>query len=162
MSAGASGWNWRRTTDRGMWKYGPQWLQPLSAAVPWVTVGLALLMIHFVSGTLTAAEGVLFDLPDSGLTEGAATPLVALVTPMKNETLVFFDDARYSLEDGASTAALGEQLADRALKVEQKTLLVLADRRTAAADLMKVASLARLSGLTRILFANRRTEVKAE
>ena len=162
MSAGTSEWNWRRTTDRGMWKYGPQWLQPLSAAVPWITVGLALLMIHLVSGTLTAAEGVLFDLPDSGLTEGAVTPLVALVTPMKNETLVFFDDARYSLEDGASAAALGEQLADRALKVEQKTLLVLADRRTAAADLMKVASLARLSGLTRILFANRRTEVKAE
>jgi biopolymer transport protein ExbD len=162
MSAGTSGWNWRRTTDRGMWKYGPQWLQPLSAAVPWITVGLALLMIHLVSGTLTAAEGVLFDLPDSGLTEGAVTPLVALVTPMKNETLVFFDDARYSLEDGASAAALGEQLADRALKVEQKTLLVLADRRTAAADLMKVASLARLSGLTRILFANRRTEVRAE
>lgn len=160
MSGG--GWGWRRTDDLGMWRSGPQWLKPLAAAVPWITVGVALLMMHLLSGTLTAAEGVLFDLPDSGLSEGDTTSLVALVTPMKNETLVFFDDARYSLNDGVSASAFGEQLADRAAKVDRKTLLVLADRRTTAADLMKIAALARMNGILRILFANRRTEVVDE
>ncbi len=159
---GGGEWGWRRTANLGLWRSGPQWLKPLTVAIPWITVGAALLMIHLLSGTLTAAEGVLFDLPDSGLSEGDTTSLVALVTPMKNETLVFFDDARYSLNDGVSATAFGEQLADRAAKAARKTLLVLADRRTTAADLMKIAALARMNGVLRILFANRRTEVVDE
>ena len=158
----ASGWGWRRASDSGMWKYGPSWLRPLVVSNPWITVGVALLMMHLLSGTLTAAEGVLFDLPDSGLSEGDVTSLVALVTPMKQETLVFFDDARYSLDDGGSSAAFAEQLADHAAKSDRKTLLVLADRRTTSADLMKIAALARMNGIRRILFANRRSEIVSE
>ncbi len=158
----ASGWGWRRASDSGMWKYGPSWLRPLVVSIPWITVGVALLMMQLLSGTLTAAEGVLFDLPDSGLSEGDVTSLVALVTPMKQETLVFFDDARYSLDDGGSSAAFAAQLADRAAKSDRKTLLVLADRRTTSADLMKIAALARMNGIRRILFANRRSETVSE
>lgn len=158
----ASGWGWRRASDSGMWKYGPSWLRPLVVSIPWITVGVALLMMQLLSGTLTAAEGVLFDLPDSGLSEGDVTSLVALVTPMKQETLVFFDDARYSLDDGGSSEAFAEQLADRAAKSDRKTLLVLADRRTTSADLMKIAALARMNGIRRILFANRRSEIVSE
>lgn len=158
----ASGWGWRRASDSGMWKNGPSWLRPLVVSIPWITVGVALLMMQLLSGTLTAAEGVLFDLPDSGLSEGDVTSLVALVTPMKQETLVFFDDARYSLDDGGSSAAFAEQLADRAAKSDRKTLLVLADRRTTSADLMKIAALARMNGIRRILFANRRSEIVSE
>ena len=157
-----SEWGWRRTETPALWRSGPQWLKPLTVAIPWITVGMALLMIHLLSGTLTAAEGVLFDLPDSGLSDGDTTSLVALVTPMKSETLVFFDDTRYSLNDGVSAAAFGEQLSDRTAKADRKTLLVLADRRTTAADVMKIAALARMNGVLRILFANRRTEIADE
>ena len=159
---GSGEWGWRRTETPSLWRAGPQWLKPFTVAIPWITVGAALLMLHLLGGTLTAAEGVLFDLPDSGLSEGDTTSLVALVTPMKNETLVFFDDARYSLNDSMSAAAFGEQLSDCAARADRKTLLVLADRRTTAADLMKIAALARMNGILRILFANRRSEIADE
>ena len=149
-------WNWRGKPTEGIWAVGPVWLKPLAKAAPWLTVLLLLMMLHLIGGTMTAAEGVLFDLPESALTEGEATQLVALVMPMRHQTLVFFDDARYTLDNGVSFAALGDHLADRAAKVEKKTLLILADRRVASWELMKIAAQARQSGLKRILFANRK------
>lgn len=137
------------------------WLRPFSAAVPWITVGVLLLMFHLIGGTFTSAEGVLFDLPASGQTDGAQTQLVALVMPMAREhslreTLVFFDDARYVLGDSASEIALGAQLAERSAKTGDRTLLLLADRRVAGGELMRLAALARGRGIERILFAERK------
>lgn len=150
-------WKWTPERTQGIWKYGPAWLKPAAAAVPWITVGLLLLMLHMVGGSLTAAEGVLFDLPDSGAADFANTSLVALVMPMPRETLVFFDDARYSVGDDLSFSAFGDHLADRAGKSERRTLLVLADRRVAGGDLMKIASIARRSGIEKVLFAEKKT-----
>lgn len=138
------------------------WIRPISTAIPWVTVLLLLLMLYMVGGTFTAAEGVLFDLPDAASADDEASGLVALVLPMPRETLVFFDDARYTLGDRVSTAAFGDHLLDRVSKVERKTLLVLADRRIAAGDLMKVAAIARKSGVERVLFAEKKQGEVAE
>ena len=148
-------WGWMPDLPEGMWSRVPPWLRPFHAAVPWITVGLTLLMLHMVGGTFTRAEGVVFDLPRGGLSDGESTPLVALVMPLQNETCVFFDDARYSLGDMASEAAFGDHLAERATKAEEKALLVLSDRRVVCEHLAKVASVARRSGLERILFANK-------
>ncbi len=151
-----SQWNWKRGRTRGVWRTGPAWLRPLFAAVPWVTVMLLLLMFHMVGGTLASSDGVLFDLPDStGSDEGESASLVALVMPMPHETLVFFDDGRYTLGDETSASLLGEHLEDRAAKTERKTLLVLADRRVAAGELMKMSGIAKRSGISRILFAEK-------
>ena len=149
------GWGWMPDTPEGMWRHVPARLRPFFAAVPWITVGAILLMLHMVGGTFTKAEGVVFDLPSTGLSDGEPTPLVALVLPLQNETCVFFDDARYSLDDAASTLALGEHLAERAAKVEVRSLLVLSDRRTTCECISKVAAAARRSGFERILFANK-------
>lgn len=137
------------------------WMRPFSSAVPWITVMLLLLMFHLVGGTFTSAEGVLFDLPAVGETEGAKTQLVALVLPMSREnslreTLVFFDDARYVLGDAASENSLGAELAARAAKTGDRTLLLLADRRVSGGDLMRLAALVRSSGVERVLFAERK------
>lgn len=152
-----SPWKWTPERTQGIWKYGPAWIKPALVAVPWITVGLLLLMLHMIGGSLTSAEGVLFDLPESGATDLANTSLVALVMPMPRETLVFFDDARYSVGDDLSFSAFGDHLADRADKSERKTLLVLADRRVAGGDLMKIASIARRSGVERVLFAEKKS-----
>jgi len=148
-------WGWMPELPEGMWRFVPSWLRPFFAAVPWITVGGLLIMIGMLGGTLTRAEGVLFDLPQGGLSDGETTPLVALVLPLQSETCVFFDDARYSLDDGVSTAAFGEHLAERAAKVEIKSLLVLSDRRVSCEEITKVAAVARESGLEKILFANK-------
>ena len=98
-----SQWNWKPERTQGVWRTGPAWLRPFLSAVPWITVLLLVLMFHIVGGTLVSSEGVLFDLPDStGLRDDEPAPLVALVMPMsretlpQQETLVFFDDGRYS------------------------------------------------------------------
>jgi len=152
-------WGW--SAERAA-KYssGIGWLRPLSAAVPWMTVGVLLMMIYMVSGTFTSAGGVLFDLPAPGLQEGAETRLVALVMPApkaySRETLVFFDDARYVLGDESSESAFADQLSERAGKTGDTTLLVLADRRVPGGELMRLAAIARRHGVERLLMAERR------
>ena len=152
-----SPWKWTPERSQGIWRHGTAWFKPLLAAVPWVTVVLLLEMLHLVGGTFASSEGVLFDLPDSsGLEEGEPASLVALVMPMPHETLVFFDDARYTMGDDASAGAFGDHLSDRAAKTDRKTLLILADRRVAMGEVMKISGIAKRSGVERILFAEKR------
>lgn len=153
-----SPWGWTPERTSGIWRHGAGWLRPFAAAVPWVTVLLLLLMLHVASGTLTYAKGTLFGLPDAGLAEGEATGLVALAIPHAHETLVFFDDSRYVLDDAASMRAFGEHLSERVARSESKTLLVLADRRIRGGDLMDLAAVAKKGGAAKILFAQKRPE----
>ena len=149
-------WGWTPERTLGIWRHGAAWTRPFVAAVPFLTVMLLLLMLHFVSGTLTSAKGVLFDLPDAGLADGETTELVALVMPISHETLVFFDDSRYLLGDEASMRAFGENLSLRTEKSPTKTLLVLADRRVGGGELMRLASVARSNNVERLLFAEKK------
>jgi len=155
-------WGWSRRSHDGRMRRGGDWFRPFVAAVPWVTLGVLLLMLHLISGTLTRAEGVLFDLPEAGMRDGVATKLVALVLPVPRETLVFFDDTRYVLGDEQSASALADALSDRSSKLSETSILVLADRRVAVGELMKFAGIATKSGLRKILFAEKRDEGDAE
>jgi len=151
-----SPWGWTPERTQGIWRYGAVWMRPLAAAVPWLTVILLLLQMQMIGGTFTSARGVLFDLPAGDLADGEATDLVALVMPMPHETMVFFDDSRYMLGDASSVSALGEHLATRVGKSANRTMLVLADRRVAGGELMKFAAVARRSGVSKVLFAERK------
>lgn len=151
-------WKWTPERTLGIWRHGAPWLRPIVAAAPYITVVLLLLMMHVAGSAMTAAKGVLFDLPDAGLADGAATRLVALMLPRDHDTLVFFDDSRYVLGDETSLRTLGENLSARAERTEDKTLLVLADRRISGGDLMKFAAVARRNGVARILFAGKSEE----
>ena len=154
-------WGWQVEPSDGIWRFGSRWFRPFVAAAPWVTLLLLLVMIYLLSNTLTRAEGTLFDLSSDSLGDAEAAEMVATVLPMARETLVFFDDARYSLEDASSLAALGEHLSERAAQSERKTLLVLLDRRIASGEMMRIAARARESGVRQVLIAgeNRHAEV---
>lgn len=153
-----SPWGWTPKRAEGIWKYGPAGLRPFVAAVPWLTVFLLLMLLHVVGGTLSAAKGTLFELPDAGLGDAESTRFVALLMPMPHETLVFFDDARYTLGEEMSMGALGDHFSDRVAKSRDRSLTVLADRRVATGELMRFAEIARRSGFDRILFAEKREE----
>jgi len=157
-----SPWGWRPERTQGIWRHGPLWFKPLVNVSPWAAAVVCCLLMYVVGTSLTSAKGVLFDLPDAEIADGAETSLVALVLPLRNETTVFFDDARYSLDDGKSAAVLGEHLAERIGKVPQKTLLVLSDWRIPCGDLSRFAALARSSGVEKILFANKHGEERSE
>lgn len=149
-------WGWQTERSEGIWRYGAKWYRSIVASFPWITLVLILMMLEMVSGTFTAEKGLLFDLPDTSLKEGETTKLVALVMPMSRETMVFFDDARYILGDDNSIAALREQFAVRTERDEKKTLLVLADRRVAGGELMKLADIAKKGGVKKLLFAEKK------
>lgn len=148
------GWNAKRAKQEA--QVGVAWLRPLVAAVPWITVGVLLLMFYLIAGTFTSARGVLFDLPSAGMDEGVRTKLVALVMPKPNETLVFFDDARYSLSDGDSVKALSERLAVRVQSDASGTLLLLTDARVSTGDMMRLAGIARDAGVVHVQIGERR------
>ena len=152
-----SPWGWSPERSLGIWRHGAAWLKPFVAAAPAVSVGILVLLLHVVSGKLTAAEGVLFDLPSAAATDAVGEAPVALVMPVPRETLVFFDDARYLMGDDASVRALGDQFAHRFARASRKTLLVLADRRVASGELMRLAALAKANGVERILFAEKKS-----
>lgn len=153
-----SPWGWTPDKNQGIWRHGAGWMRPFAAAVPWITLLVLLLMLHVAAETLTAARGTLFDLPDSGLGDGEATGLVALAIPHASETLVFFDDSRYVLDDSSSMSSFVEHLSERVVRSESKTLLVLADRRIHGGDLMDIAALAKKGGAAKVLFAQKRVE----
>lgn len=158
----ASSWNWVTPRPAGLSKFGPRWLKPMAVAIPWITVMLLFIMLYLVSGTLTTAKGIIFELPEGDQLDGSASPLVALVVPSARDTLVFFDDARYSLNDRESVKAFGEHLASRVTKVDDPTLVVMADLRVTGGELSRLASVASVSGVKRMLMANKSKERSEE
>ena len=151
-----SQWDWTPARHLGIWRHGAGWFRPLAAAVPYLTVGVLLLMMQMVGGTLTASRGVLFDLPDSELADGATSELVALVMPVQHETMVVFDDARYLLGDAASMRSFSRDVAEETELREDRSLMILADRRVSTGHLMEVVSAARRGGVSRVLLAGKR------
>ena len=151
-----SQWGWTPARKLGVWRYGAGWIRPVAAAIPYLTVGLLLLMMQMIGGTLTAYKGVLFDLPDGSFTDGDSQGMVALVMPVQRETMVVFDDVRYLLGDAASMRSFGEDLSGSVERQTGKSLLVLADRRVSTGHLMEVVSAAKRSGVGKVLLAGKR------
>lgn len=155
-------WGWRPAQAEGIWRHGARWTKPLFAAVPWITLVLLLVMFVILGDRLTAAPGVVFDLPAPVGRQSAVAGTTMLVLPSANlgeagGTLVFFDDARYVLGDPQSVALLREQLLARVQEdAAHASLLVLADRRVTSGDLLQLVGIARASGVQRVQIAERR------
>ena len=153
-------WGWHPRQTEGIWRHGCAWTKPLFAAVPWVTLALLLALFAIIGDRLPLVPGLVCDLPPTLSAEGVSTGLAALVLPgagtETSETLVFFDDARYSLSDEVSVASFKERLGARAITEPSGTILLLADRRVPAGDIHRLAGLARESGLQRVQIAERR------
>ena len=153
-----SQWGWTPARNLGIWRYGAGWSRPIAAAIPYLTVCFLLIMMHMVGGTMTSCRGVLFDLPDGAQSDGEASELVALVMPVQHETMIVFDDARYLLGDAASMRSFGEDLSGSVERRTGKSLLILADRRVSTGHLMEVVSVAKRSGVGKVLLAGKRED----
>ena len=154
-----NGWKWLPERNLGIWRQGAPWLRPLAAAAPYLTVGLLLVMLYVLSGTYSLAKGTLFDLPEGDFADVKETDLVAAVMPVANETVVFFDDSRYLLDDEAAMRSFRRDLSRRLESAERKTLLLLADRRISTGSMMGLVERIRACGVARVLVAGRRREL---
>ena len=145
-------WGWRPAQAEGIWRHGARWTKPLFAAVPWITLALLLVMFALLGDTLTAAPGVVFDLPAPVGRQAASPDATMLVLPSANVgesggTLAFFDDARYVLGDPQSVAILREQLLSHVQGGSARaTLLCARAGRLRACDAARAGRPARLGG----------------
>ncbi|MCR5414084.1 MAG: hypothetical protein K6F50_05075 [Kiritimatiellae bacterium] len=155
-----SSWGWRERRRGGARGSLPRGLRALSASVPWLTAGLLLLMLSYAERAFTLSEGVLFELPASQSDVSAAdideTADVALLMPHSQGTLVFFNDQRYILEDDAQMQSFSDAMRERLRTVDRPTLYVLADLRIRHGTIQRFAGIARRSGASRILFAEKK------
>lgn len=156
-------WGWRPESPEGIWKHGCKWAKPFAAAAPWVTLAFLLVVFVLVEGRLSSAPGLVFDLPEPMAGDGVEAPsLAAVVVPVAQdgsagrETLVFFDDARYSLSDEPSMEAFRERLGERAAADATGTLLLLADAYVPAGQMMRLAGIARDAGVQHVQIAEKR------
>jgi len=160
-SRGNGTWGWRPRRNEGIWKYGPGWSKPLVAAAPWITVCLLVLMFYVVSGHFVSRPGTVFDLPSGKVTADLHPEHVALMisvpreTAGGNETLVYFDDARYVLSDEASVRLLTARLSELVGPSPRRELLLMCDRRVSHGDVMKFTDVARRAGVAMVQVAER-------
>lgn len=130
-------------------------MKALSAIAPWIAVALLLAMLAMIGDAFTVSEGTAFELPAHHLDDTSEIGAAAVAMPSGRGMLVFFDDTRYVLDDPSQAEKLRAQIRERMDGAAAKTLLVLADGRSSAADLMKLAKTAREGGAAKILFAGR-------
>lgn len=140
----------------------PAWLRWLSQLAPWLTLIMLIVMFTFLQGALAPVPSLAFDLPAAGAADTAQTGLVALLLPGDAEgqseegTLVFFDDARYALSDPTGAEEFATRLGERANETNCGTLVLLADRRVSAGDVMRVMAIAKSRRLAHVQLAEKR------
>ena len=155
-------WGWRPVRPEGIWKHGCRWARPLTVAAPWITLALLLVEFAFIEGRQVARPGLVFNLPATTSGDSTTPGLAAIVVPeargegVGRETLVFFDDARYSLADSESVKAFCERLAARVQSDASGTLLLLTDARVSTGDMMRIAGIARDAGAVHVQIGERR------
>lgn len=140
---------------RNIYHFGGSWVRTLLAPVPWAGVLFVFLLLLHAHRRLAVAPGVPFDLPSVKTDGGVQSPRTVLMIPVENdvpggaETLVFFDDERFSLRDPEQVDALAARLR-AAAGAAGGVLLLMADKRVPHGDVMRFVALARTAGIPKI------------
>ncbi len=146
---------------RTVYRFGGQWARTLLAAVPWINALILVVLLLAVHGRMVIAPGMVFDLPRAPLREGSRPGLVALMisvarnTPGGEETLIFFDDDRYSMGDDEQIVLLAERLKSRMAQNGARELLLMADKRVPHGDVIFFVNVAREAGARRVNVAEK-------
>jgi biopolymer transport protein ExbD len=147
---------------RSVYRFGNAWAQSLFAATPWLTVIVIVVALFLAHGRIAVTPGVMFDLPPAPLAEGSqgggVTVLMFSVshdTLAGDETLVFFDDERYHLQDDDQFTSLANRIGDTARLERYQEMLLLADKSVPHGDVMRFINLARQAGVKRVNVAQK-------
>ena len=146
---------WRVASLRNKYRPKSRILQAFLTAVPWIDTLLVCALFVWIGSRITLRPGIVFELPTAPFQEGLYETVTAVLLPVGDatkgtETLVFFDDERYSLADLQQRQRLGEAMRNLLAHTLRRDLLLLADRRVPHGDVMAAVNLARAAGLQRI------------
>ena len=146
---------------RNVYRFGGIWAQSLLTSIPWINAIVVVVLLLAVNQRMVVSPGVVFDLPRAELREGSHTGLTALMisvvrdVPGGDETLIFFDDDRYSTQDADQMAMLSERIKSRVALSERRDLLLLADKRVPHGDVMRFVNAMREAGVQRVNVAEK-------
>lgn len=146
---------------RSVYRFGGPWARSLLSAIPWINAVILVALLLAVHGSLVISPGMVFDLPRAPLREGVYQGVTALMiqvdrdTPGGSETLIFFDDDRYSTQDEDQMAVLSERLRNRVAVGTRRELLLLADKRVPHGEVMRFVNAAREAGVQRVNVAEK-------
>jgi biopolymer transport protein ExbD len=155
------GWSKMVRRHRTVYRFGGAWAHALLSMVPWANGVIIVVMVLMVNHRMVISPGVVFDLPRATFREGMYVGLTALMitvardTPGGEETLIFFDDDRYSTQDAEQMAALTERVQSRVALVARKELLLLADKRVPHGDVVRFVNAVRQAGVQRVSVAEK-------
>jgi biopolymer transport protein ExbD len=161
MTERKESWSRQIRKHRSVYRFGNMWAKAFLISVPWINALVLAVLLLAVRGQLVIAPGVVFDLPRAPLREGTRPGMTALMivvsrdTPGGEETLIFFDDDRYSVLDDEQVAMLSERLKSRAALGRSRDLLLLADKRVPHGDVIRFVNVAREAGVLRVNVAEK-------
>ncbi len=155
--------NWSRQVrgHRTIYRFGGPWARSLLVSVPWVNAVILVVMLVTVHHQLAISPGVVFDLPRAPLREGLHQGLTVLMievargAPGGEETLIFFDDDRFSAQDEEQLTMLSERLKNRMALDGRRELLLMADKRVPHGDVIRFVNVAREAGVQRVNVAEK-------
>lgn len=154
-------WSKLVQSHRNVYRFGGNWANAMLTLVPWLNALVIAVVVYMVNNRMVVSPGVMFDLPKVSLKEGVHTELTALMISVSrdlsngDETLIFFDDERYSVRDDEQMGALVERLRSRAAACAHRDLLLLADKRVPHGDVMRFVNVARDAGVQRVNVAEK-------
>jgi biopolymer transport protein ExbD len=163
MMTGSKNESWSKLVrrHRSIYRFGGTWAQILLSTVPWFNAVIIVVMLLAVNHRMVVSPGVVFDLPRGALREGTHAGLTALMisvardTPGEDETFVFFDDDRYSVQDADQMSILSEHAKSRVALSANRELLLLADKRVPHGDIMRFVNAMREAGVQRVNVAEK-------
>ena len=161
MTGQREGWSKMVRHHRTVYRFGGAWAYALLSMVPWITCLIIVFLVMMVNRRTVISPGVVFDLPRAPFREGMYAGLTALMitvardTPGGDETLIFFDDDRYSTQDADQMSMLTERVKSRVALGARNELLLLADKRVPHGDVVRFVNAVREAGVQRVNVAEK-------
>ncbi len=125
--------------------------------MPWIDALIIMVLLLYVNNRLTIIPGMVFELPEAPLrggTQGAV--LTAVMIPVVqdassgSETLVFFDDERFSMDDAEFELRLSGKVRSRIQASATHDMLLLADKNIPHGDVIRFVNTVREAGVNRV------------
>ena len=154
-------WSQEVRESRTVHRFGGALMRTLTTVAPWLSVIIIVAVLFVAHSRIAVTPGVVFDLPPAPFLEGTQAGLTVLMfsvsreTQAGEETLVFFDDERYLIQDEEQIARLANRISASISIERHDDVLLLADKRVPHGDVMQFVNIARKAGAKRINVAEK-------
>lgn len=135
--------------------------QGLVSAAPWVDIVLLFLVFLFIDGKFVLQPGTVIELEEAEFVDGLRPGAMLVVTSVKasrkgpRDEMVFFDDVRFLVAHDEQMANLQEAFRSSARRRPDMDLTIHADRQVEHGTIMRLLSMAKRAGISRVNLASR-------